>query len=109
MAIKTGEDWQMGAVDPDRHIKVELKNENQQDKLLLHIAVTENKKTYRHDEVVGFDVLDYFMIVHISGWLARGFQIELDRNLYDKLYSTKKLFTKRMLRNENILEKVKIY
>ena len=99
----------MAMTDPNRYIRVALKEANDQDELLLHITVVENGKAYSHDELVPFNNLDYFMVIHVSGWLMRHFRIEIDRILYERLENTKKMFTKRMLRDNDIVEKVKIY
>jgi hypothetical protein len=110
MVVTTSEEgWLVSITDPNRYIRVALKSATSQDELLLHITVVENGKAYSHDELIPLDNLDYFMVIHVSGWLARHFRIEIDRILYERLENTKKLFTKRMLREGDIIEKVKIY
>lgn len=99
----------MGAADPSRYIRVALKELSQAEELLLNITVVESGKEYSHDELVLLDDLDYFMVVHVSGWLIRHFRVEIDRRLYERLENTKKLFTKQMLRDDDIFNKVKIY
>lgn len=102
------ESWLVGMSDPNRYIKVALKGARAEE-ILLNITVVESGKKYSHDELIKFEDLDYFMIVHVSGWLMRHFRIEIDRILYERLENTKKLFTKQMLRDSDIVDKVKIY
>lgn len=85
----------------NREIDLEMINMTSDgEDLLLQVKVKDNSANskYKYNEYLAKEELDGYVIDHIDKWTKRGYKININKDLFLKLRSSKKHINKEMLR-----------